>query len=74
MTVGDMSWSPIDGRISDIRVVNHARRNGLATAMYNYAMNLGVGMPEHSAQRTDEGEAWASSLGEELTERDPHFR
>lgn len=74
MYMGKLSWSPDGGRISDIHVPEYARRNGVATAMYNHAMNLGVGVPEHSEQRTDEGEAWARSLGEELPERDPYFR
>ena len=72
MLVGQLSWSPT-GRISNIHVLPALRRKGIATAMYNYARGLGVGMPEHSHQRTDEGEAWAQSLGEELPERDPHY-
>lgn len=73
LKMGHLSWSPT-GRISDIYVPVHSRRKGIATKMYEYAQSLGVGEPEHSEQRTDMGEAWAQSLGEDLPPRDTKFR
>lgn len=40
-------------------------RKGIATGMYRYAVSQGL-EPRHSDTRTQEGDAWANSLGEKL--------
>lgn len=55
-------------QVRDIMVNEDFRRKGIATGMWNYAKAQGLN-PEHSDIRTDEGEKWAKSTGDELPER-----
>lgn len=72
--VGKMVWksgSRIPGEVDDIRVKDEHRRKGLATAMWNYASSSGIKpSPKHSAQRTDEGDAWSKTIGGRRPRRD----
>lgn len=49
------------------------RRIGVGTAMYKYAQDVGLN-PLHSADRTDEGDAWAKKVGGDLPPRSERFR
>ena len=65
--LGSMEWSHKSGEIKDIQVNDEHQRQGLATAMYNYANKLSssdksVTKPKHAKSLTDEGKAWAKSL------------
>lgn len=69
--VGEMSWYS-NGDIADISVSRTFRRRGIATGMYNYAFSCGVDVfPVHVSDRTDAGELWANSLGEDIPPRAP---
>lgn len=54
------------GAITNIEVHPDFRRQGVATAMWNYANKVmpqfGGPSPQHSEMRTPEGEAWAKSV------------
>jgi hypothetical protein len=73
--VGRLSWINEGGTIADIGVRPDYRRRGVATGMWNEAYRLNdvdpdIVSPTHSSNRTDEGDAWARSVGGELPERD----
>jgi GNAT superfamily N-acetyltransferase len=65
--VGSMTWqtrSKKPGEIEKIEVEPDHQRQGLATAMWNYAHDSGIRpSPKHSSQRTDAGEAWSKAVG-----------
>lgn len=65
--VGAMTWrtrSRKPGELDHIDVAKDHRRRGLATAMWTYASESGLKpTPVHSAQRTDDGDAWAKAVG-----------
>jgi GNAT superfamily N-acetyltransferase len=73
--VGFMKWDPDNGVIKDIQVHPEHRRKGVATAMWNFAQSQvkpqtpgvdyadDVKAPQHSTERTPEGDAWAKSVG-----------
>ena len=53
------------GKIGMINVHPDHRRRGVATAMWNYAtQHPELSPPYHSQLQTEDGEAWAQSLGE----------
>lgn len=53
------------GEILDISVNESHQRKGIATAMYDAARQTGLRpRPQHSPDRTEDGDAWVSSLGE----------
>lgn len=68
--VGRMEWM---GRapyaVHDIKIEPEHRRQGLATAMWNWAQEQGRPKPKHSRQRTDMGDVWARSVGGTLPRR-----
>jgi hypothetical protein len=70
--IGNMSWKPT-GEINRIRVNKPERRQGLATTMLGIAKEASIkqsGNPlQHSRERTDDGEAWAKSTGDQLPPR-----
>lgn len=68
--VGGMRWSADEtkhydrGEITDVKVNAEHRRKGVATAMYNYAVNSGIEpAPQHSPARSEAGDAWAYKTG-----------
>ena len=65
--MGQMSWHPKTGEILSLEVKEQHRRKGVATSLYNYANQVAsdkeLVSPKHSATRTPEGDAWASSVG-----------
>ena len=67
--VGSLEWNSKTGEINGIDVDEAHQRQGLATAMYRFAQDISekrksVVKPVHSQALTDEGYAWAKSLGE----------
>ena len=56
--VGHMSWHPSTHEITGINVDESAQRQGLATAMWGMGQDIRP-KPQHSADRTNAGEAWA---------------
>ena len=72
--VGGMEWHAGTGKIRQITVAEEHRRKGIATALLGEGRRIasssrGVKSPRHSEERTNEGEAWARSLGERLPRR-----
>jgi GNAT superfamily N-acetyltransferase len=66
--VGAIEWHAGTGEIHQITVAPEHRRKGIATALYFQAKRVaadtrGVKPPKHSAHRTNEGEAWARTVG-----------
>jgi tRNA(Met) C34 N-acetyltransferase TmcA len=55
------------GRIQSIAVTPAHQRRGVATGMWEHAQNLHrqglVPAPRHSKDRSDQGDAWAKSVG-----------
>lgn len=50
------------GEIEEIFVMPSHRGRGLATEMYNYAVDNGM-RPLHSAHRTEDGVGWSQKVG-----------
>lgn len=73
--VGELEWYPRGNRgISNLFVEANYRRQGIATGMWHYAHEIakttrGVQPPRHSADRTNDGEAWAKSVSKRLPPR-----
>ena len=67
-----IDWEP-SGEIYYIKVPAEYRRQGIATRLWEaakeHARKSGLPPPTLSEYRTDEGDAWAESLGEELPPR-----
>jgi len=64
--VGKLNWRATSGYVDRIDVHKAHRRQGLATAMWNYANALpGVKSPLHAkkADRTPDGNAWVKAVG-----------
>lgn len=59
---GEMEWYGRTGEIYGIEVEPEYRRQGLATAMWDFAQDAPK-KPQHSNQRTNDGEAWSKSVG-----------
>ncbi len=59
--------------IEDIEVRKDRRREGIATAMLEFAEWIFGEKIDHSFDRSDTGEAWAQSLGVELETRTHGF-
>ena len=75
-SVGHLDWNNKTGEINHILVDDDHQRQGLATAMYRFAQDLSekkksVVKPVHSKALTDEGYAWAKSLGEKTRLKKP---
>ena len=76
--IGRLRWWTVGGAVSDVAVSPNFRRRGVATGMWNEAYRLNaqdpdIVSPSHSSSRTDEGDAWARSVGGELPERDEDY-
>jgi GNAT superfamily N-acetyltransferase len=71
--IGSMRWDPDDGEIYHIDVASDHRRKGIATAMWRLGHQLsneyGIQAPHHSRDRSDQGDAWAKTVGGELPPR-----
>jgi hypothetical protein len=67
-----MSWTPKG--VTNISVPEAAQRQGVATSLWNEGHRLAsenakVPAPKHSADRTNQGDAWARSVGGKLPRR-----
>lgn len=69
-SLGFMQWDDKTGEVTHIAVPYDRRRQGVATALWHRAQQLseerGITPPVHSRRRTEEGNAWAKSVGGEL--------
>lgn len=71
--IGWIRWQSNDeGRIAHIEIAKEYRRRGLATFLYDYAKTIslekGITPPRHHEVRTEAGEEWANSIGDEVPE------
>jgi GNAT superfamily N-acetyltransferase len=66
--VARIVWHDTNGEIEKLFVDPQHRRKGLATSLFNMAQWLNPA-PKHSAWRTDDGDAWAKSITNDLPER-----
>jgi len=60
MTVS-VPWRP--NLIKMIAVLPEYQRQGIATAMWDYAKEKGLN-PAHELEKTEDGEAWARAVGD----------
>jgi hypothetical protein len=61
--VGYLIWGKDSyGVISGLHVNPEHRDKGVATGMYLHAKSLGVKGPEHSEERTQDGNGWAHAM------------
>lgn len=72
--IGNLEWYPKSRTVKEVFVEEPFRRQGVATGLWNEAHRLaketrGVQPPKHSSQRTNEGTAWAKSVGGRLPKR-----
>lgn len=78
--VGFIEWDRAEGgepgtEIWDVRVDEEHQRQGLATEALRHSQRVAqasrgaIPMPLHSPDRTEDGEAWARSLGDPLPRR-----
>lgn len=66
--VAHFKWHEYTHKIEGVWVSPRFRRNGIATALFMMAREMYPDI-HHSAMRTNDGEAWALSLGEPLPQR-----
>lgn len=76
--VGHLYWHPRTGKIRDVLVSGDHQGKGVGTQMYNMAQKSAetvarVPKPQHSADRTDAGDAWAKKVGGSLPRRKKDF-
>jgi len=67
---GSMEWSKSSGQIEDLLVHPEARRQGVASHMWDLAQQVSkearTPAPQHSPERTPDGDAWAKAVGGKL--------
>lgn len=70
-TIGKMELAEPDenGEREITDLYSTVRREGIATALWNHAHSAGL-RPRHSAERTDEGDAWAKAVGGKAPKQD----
>lgn len=66
--VGHLTWHPQTHKITGLNVDPDEQRKGIATAMWKMGQSIRP-RPQHSADRTRAGEAWAKSVGGRLPRR-----
>lgn len=71
--VGHIQWHEGTGELLSVDVNDAYQRRGIATALHRMATQLsgeyGVPAPKHSADRSDQGDAWAKAVGGPLPKR-----
>jgi GNAT superfamily N-acetyltransferase len=71
--IGKLEWAAGTGKIHEVFVAKQHRRKGVATALLKHsrkiAQDKGLKVPTHSERRSNAGDNWAQSLGEQLPER-----
>ncbi len=74
--VGTIQWHPRSGDVNWVRTHQDYRGLGIATTLWEKATKLsadaGIKAPQHSRHRTDEGNAWAKSVGGKMPRRAPY--
>jgi GNAT superfamily N-acetyltransferase len=69
---GSLEWNKSSGKIEDIDVHPEARRQGIASHMWDLAHQVSqetsTPAPRHSPERTPDGDAWAKSVGGRIPE------
>lgn len=67
--VGTIKWHPRSGEVNWVRTRPEYRGLGVASTLWEKAHKLsadtGIKAPKHSKHRTEQGEAWAKSVGGE---------
>lgn len=67
LVVGRIQWHPKSGEVNWVRTHENYRGLGVATTLWEKASKLsadtGIKAPKHSRHRTEQGEAWAKSVG-----------
>lgn len=66
--IGRLVWHDSNGEIEKLWVDVAYRRQGIATSLWRMAQWINPA-PVHSAWRTDDGDAWARSITNDLPER-----
>ena len=61
--LGWLTWSQDSGTVEDVLVVEHARRRGVATALWRAAAQLTPRLRHDGEEITDVGLAWARTVG-----------
>ena len=71
--VGSIQWHPKSGDVNWVRTHQDYRGLGVATTLWEKAKKLsadtGIKEPQHSRHRTDQGDAWAKSVGGKVPRR-----
>jgi GNAT superfamily N-acetyltransferase len=67
LVVGRLQWHPKSGEVNWVRTHENYRGLGVASTLWEKANKLsadtGIRAPKHSRHRTDQGDAWAKSVG-----------
>lgn len=68
----ELQWD--SKHVRNVKVPEQFQRKGVATALWNEAQRLAsdssrIPAPKHSADRTNDGDAWARSVGGKLPRR-----
>lgn len=66
--VARLTFDTATGEVLAVVVHAEFRRQGLATALWEYALECGYAL-KHSSWRTNDGDSWARSVGGELPPR-----
>ena len=69
-SMGNMEWTDHDGEITHLFVGEARRGEGIATSLWEKANRIAatsdsIPVPQHSEDRTDDGDAWAHSVSDE---------
>ena len=78
--IGKLDWNATkSGQIADVFVEKPFRRRGIATEMFKHAQHISsqfddVPPPTHNDRRTDEGDAWARSVGGVIPQKTEYRR
>ena len=71
--VGTIQWHPQTGSVNWVRTHQDYRGLGVASTLWEKAKKLsadtGIRAPKHSKHRTDQGDAWAKSVGGKVPRR-----
>jgi hypothetical protein len=76
IVVGTLQWHARTGEVNYVRTYQSYRGLGVATTLWDKANKLsadtGIKAPQHSKHRTDQGDAWAKSVGGVTPSRAPY--
>lgn len=75
--VGELHWLADDvgrGEIGLVETHQRAQRNGVASALYGLGRQMARVKPQHSPDRTEEGDAWAQKVTKKYGGKVPPLR